>query len=116
MTDTPHTDTHCPYCALQCAQKLSGEGPESLAAEGRDFPTNLGGMCQKGWTSTELLRVPDRITMPQRRVSTSSTSGGPGFEPVSWEEALDDIAARAGEGGDRDELARRQAAVSPEDP
>ncbi|MFL6090392.1 MAG: molybdopterin oxidoreductase family protein [Aeromicrobium sp.] len=87
------TDTHCPYCALQCAQKLSGEGPESLAAEPRDFPTNLGGMCQKGWTSADLLRVADRITTPQRRV-------GNGFESVSWEEALDDIASRVRAIGD----------------
>jgi assimilatory nitrate reductase catalytic subunit len=92
------TDTHCPYCALQCAQKLSGAGPEPLAAESmvvapRDFPTNLGGMCQKGWTSAELLRVPDRLTTPQRRVAG-------GFEPVSWEEALDDIAARVRAIGD----------------
>ena len=87
------TDTHCPYCALQCAQKLSGEGHESLTAEPRDFPTNLGGMCQKGWTSADVLRVPDRVTVPQRRTPT-------GFEPVSWEEALDDIAARVREIGD----------------
>jgi len=87
------TDTHCPYCALQCAQKLSGEGPASLAAEPRDFPTNLGGMCQKGWTSAELLRVPDRVTHPLRRAAS-------GFEEVSWEEALDDIAARVRTIGD----------------
>lgn len=78
------TDTHCPYCALQCAQRLGGD---PLTAEPRDFPTNNGGMCQKGWTSAELLRVPDRLTQPLRR------TGGV-FEPVGWEEALDDIAAR----------------------
>ena len=70
------TDTHCPYCALQCAQKLSGEGLESLAAEPRDFPTNLGGMCQKGWTSAELLRVPDRVTTPQRRTAAGAVRVG----------------------------------------
>lgn len=80
------TETHCPYCALQCAQRLHGE---PLAAEPRAFPTNNGGMCQKGWTSTELLRVPDRLTTPLRRT-------GSGFEPVGWDEALDDIAARVG--------------------
>ncbi|MFI5428147.1 hypothetical protein [Aeromicrobium sp. UC242_57] len=42
------TDTHCPYCALQCAQRLVGE---PLGAQPRQFPTNVGGMCQKGWTS-----------------------------------------------------------------
>lgn len=92
------TDTHCPYCALQCAQTLSGETHESLAAEPRDFPTNLGGMCQKGWTSTDLLRVTDRITVPQRRVGRAGESDR--FEPVSWEEALDDIADRVRAIGD----------------
>lgn len=81
------TATHCPYCALQCAQTLSGDGAESLVAQPRPFPTNNGGMCQKGWTSADVLRVPDRITTPLRRVGTA-------FEEVSWEEALDDIATR----------------------
>jgi assimilatory nitrate reductase catalytic subunit len=79
------TDTHCPYCALQCAQRLGGE---PLSAEPREFPTNVGGMCQKGWTSAELLRVPDRITAPLRRTADGR------FEEVSWDDALDDIAAR----------------------
>jgi len=78
------TDTHCPYCALQCAMKLGGE---PLAAEPRAFPTNKGGMCQKGWTSADMLRVSDRVMTPLRRVDE-------GFEEVSWDDALDDIAAR----------------------
>ncbi|WP_375002315.1 molybdopterin oxidoreductase family protein [Aeromicrobium sp. CTD01-1L150] len=78
------TDTHCPYCALQCAQRLDGH---PLVAEPRAFPTNDGGMCQKGWTSTELLRAPDRLTTPLRRTDS-------GFEPVSWPVALDAIADR----------------------
>lgn len=78
------TDTHCPYCALQCAQRLGGE---PLSAEPRQFPTNVGGMCQKGWTSAEVLRATDRITTPLRKVDG-------GFEEISWDEALDDIAAR----------------------
>ncbi len=83
------TETHCPYCALQCAQRLTGGGlgGEPLAAEPRQFPTNLGGMCRKGWTSTELLQTADRITAPLRRK-------GDEFVEVSWDEALDDIAAR----------------------
>jgi assimilatory nitrate reductase catalytic subunit len=85
------TDTHCPYCALQCAQVLGGE---PLAAEPRAFPTNVGGMCQKGWTSTELLRVADRITTPLRRVPSTGSGSEVRFEEVDWETALDDIAAR----------------------
>ena len=84
------TESHCPYCALQCAQKLGGE---PLAAEPRQFPTNVGGMCRKGWTSAELLQTPDRITAPLRRK-------GDDFVEVSWDEALDDIAARVRQIGD----------------
>lgn len=94
------TDTHCPYCALQCAQTLmvAGVGGEPAAAERlsvepRAFPTNVGGMCQKGWTSADVLRVPDRVTQPLRRVLPGSTGEGT-FEEVSWEDALDEIAVR----------------------
>lgn len=81
------TDTHCPYCALQCAQRLESPGAAGpVAAVPRDFPTNRGGLCQKGWTSTELLTTADRLTEPLRRTAD-------GFVPVSWDEALDEIAA-----------------------
>lgn len=85
--------THCPYCALQCAQTLTPTPgyriPVSVA--GRDFPTNRGGMCQKGWTSPEVLRAADRLTVPLIR----DERGGPTRE-ASWDEALDLIAARIG--------------------
>ena len=93
MTDTRDTETHCPYCALQCAQRLSGAESGGFAAEPREFPTNLGGMCQKGWTSPDLLRVPDRIVTPRKRTAE-------GFVDVTWEEALDDIASRVRAIGD----------------
>lgn len=65
---------------------------EPLAVQSRDFPTNKGGMCQKGWTSADVLRASDRVMSPLRKVGN-----GPGderWEEVSWDEALDDIAAR----------------------
>ncbi len=80
------TSTHCPYCALQCAMTVTPAGAGAAVAP-REFPTNRGGLCKKGWTSAELLRHGDRVTVPLRR-----TDGG--FEQVSWEDALDDIAAR----------------------
>ena len=43
---------------------------------GRDFPTNRGGLCQKGWTSAALLRTPDRITTPL--VRGRGRDAGPG--------------------------------------
>lgn len=80
------TATHCPYCALQCAMTVTPT-PHGARVEPRDFPTNRSGLCRKGWTSAELLRHDERITSPLRRI-------GDRFHPVSWTDALDDIAGR----------------------
>ena len=54
--------------------------------EGRDFPTNRGGLCQKGWTSAELLKHPERLTTPLVRTNKSGD-----LRPATWDEALDRI-------------------------
>ena len=79
-------DTHCPYCALQCAMRLSLVGGEVEVAP-RDFPTNRGGLCQKGWTSAEVLTAADRLTRPLVRREGE-------LRPASWDEALDLVADR----------------------
>ncbi len=56
--------------------------------EARDFPTNKGGLCQKGWTAAELLHHPDRLLTPLVRDSKSSQ-----LREASWDEALDRVAA-----------------------
>ncbi|GAB3871928.1 molybdopterin oxidoreductase family protein [Kibdelosporangium lantanae] len=71
-------ETHCPYCALQCAMALTGADVQP-----RDFPTNRGGLCQKGWTSGQLLTSPARLTSPLLH-----------GQPVSWDTALDFVADR----------------------
>ncbi len=85
----PATPTHCPYCALQCGMNLTRTADSSLTVAARpDFPTNKGGLCHKGWTAAELLTNPDRLTAPLMRDKKSSP-----LRPVSWEVALDRIAA-----------------------
>ncbi len=85
-------DTHCPYCALQCAQTLtptSGpDGANGVTVDGRAFPTNRGGLCQKGWTSAEVLAAPDRLTTPLVRDSAGD------LVPADWDEVLDLVADR----------------------
>jgi assimilatory nitrate reductase catalytic subunit len=86
MGDFAPVATHCPYCALQCGMTLlHQDGQWQVAA--RDFPTNKGGMCRKGWTSASLLTAPDRLTTPLARASRDAP-----LLPVSWETALDRIA------------------------
>ncbi|MFC7847894.1 molybdopterin oxidoreductase family protein [Arthrobacter sp. NPDC057388] len=101
---TKSADTHCPYCALQCAMTLKspaapaatgpapalqpGSGPvPAVEVSGRNFPTNRGGLCRKGWTSASLLQHPGRVTEPMFK--------GPDgvFRPISWDEALGRVTA-----------------------
>lgn len=78
-------DTHCPYCALQCAITLTATATGVDLAP-RDFPTNRGGLCRKGWTAAELLEAQDRLTQPLRRVEHD---GEPRFETITWDQALE---------------------------
>ncbi|GLX05122.1 molybdopterin oxidoreductase [Microbispora sp. NBRC 16548] len=71
--------THCPYCALQCGMYVA----KGEITPREDIPANAGGLCQKGWTAAELLTSPERLTAPLLHGS-----------PVSWDEALDYVAAR----------------------
>lgn len=94
---TKSADTHCPYCALQCAMTLKspaaltpakqpGSDPVTalpvLEVSGRDFPTNRGGLCRKGWTSASLLSHPGRVTEPLLKGSDGV------HRPIGWDEAL----------------------------
>ncbi|EWY36171.1 hypothetical protein N825_29390 [Skermanella stibiiresistens SB22] len=84
------TETHCPYCAFQCGMTLvreeTADGPR-LTVHSRDFPTNRGGLCRKGWTAADLLTSPERLTTPLMR----DRKDGP-LRPVLWDAALDRIA------------------------
>ena len=97
-TTLPSTaDTHCPYCALQCAMRLAPPAAQGesragdaapVAVSPRAFPTNGGGLCRKGWTAAELLARPGRVTRPLLRQPDGS------FAEASWAEALDFVAGR----------------------
>ena len=72
--------THCPYCAFQCGMVV-GDGGDSVEGDPH-FPVNNGQLCIKGWTSTTLLRHPDRLTEPLIRVNGE-------LVPTDWDTALD---------------------------
>src|SRR4051812_37122794 len=81
----PPIPTHCPYCALQCGMFVDA----GTVTPREDVPANAGGaLCQKGWTAGDLLRAPDRLTVPLMRTDRDAP-----LQPVSWAAALDRIAA-----------------------
>ncbi|MCY3618109.1 MAG: hypothetical protein OXG66_10580, partial [Acidimicrobiaceae bacterium] len=56
-------------------------------------PHNHGRTCAKGDAGFEGLTDPDRITTPLRRTNPDKGVGvDPGWVPISWDEALDEIA------------------------
>ncbi|SDC84902.1 molybdopterin oxidoreductase family protein [Nocardioides lianchengensis] len=95
------TDTHCPYCSLQCGMTLrvgsslasSGQAGSSrsrrLEVRERDFPVNEGALCRKGWTATGLRGHRERLTTPLLRDRATGE-----LRAASWDEALDVVATR----------------------
>ena len=73
---------------MQCGMNLQ-QNAQGWNVEARNFPTNRGGMCRKGWTSVALLEHPERLTTPLLR----REKGAP-LESASWEDALDFVASR----------------------
>lgn len=67
---------------------LVGSDVSAMQVAKRDFPTNQGGLCRKGWTAAELLRAPDRLLTPLIRRGERHS-----LEPASWDEAIDLIAS-----------------------
>jgi assimilatory nitrate reductase catalytic subunit len=80
------TETHCPYCALQCGMSLTVNGKATEVNPNPRFPVNKGSLCIKGWTATEALSHPERLKTPLARNRLGQ------LEPASWETALNRIA------------------------
>jgi assimilatory nitrate reductase catalytic subunit len=74
--------------------QISQQPGEPLEVAPSAFPTNRGTMCQKGWTSAELLRHPDRLTTPLMRDGRDCE-----LRPASWDEALDRVARELRDAG-----------------
>lgn len=83
-----HKATFCRICEPLCGMIATVEDGRLVALRpDKDHPLSSGFACQKGIAFTEVVNDPDRVTSPLRRTAA-------GFEPVSWDEALTDIAAR----------------------
>lgn len=67
---------------------MPGAASYSVEVSGRNFPTNKGGLCRKGWTSAELLKHPDRVREPLLKDDDGE------HRPISWDRALELIRDR----------------------
>jgi anaerobic selenocysteine-containing dehydrogenase len=83
----------CPHdCPDTCALLVTVEDGVATEVKGDpDHPTTAGVLCTKVSRYIDRTYHPDRVLTPLRRVGRK---GEGRFEPISWEQALDEIAAR----------------------
>ncbi|MGM9607790.1 MAG: molybdopterin-dependent oxidoreductase [Oscillospiraceae bacterium] len=82
----------CDICTpgLHCGMELTVEDGKITSVRGTpDFPVSGGKLCVKGLATAQYVYREDRIQQPMRRVGPR---GSEQFEPISWEEALDEVA------------------------
>jgi formate dehydrogenase major subunit len=91
------TRSTCPYCSVSCGVIIYTIGdrsknvtPQVVHVEGDpDHPINRGTLCPKGASLEQDILNERRLQKPQVR-----RPGGTEWEDISWEDALNEIAAK----------------------
>lgn len=82
--------TFCRICEAHCGMVATvQDGRVTKLRPDREHPLSKGYACPKGIAMLDVHNDPDRVTRPLKR-----RADGSGFDPVGWDEALDDIGAR----------------------
>lgn len=79
--------TTCPYCGVGCQLEVQVKDDRIVKITGADLEPNHGRLCVKGRFGWHYVHHPERLTTPLLRKNGELT-------PVSWEEALDFVAAK----------------------
>lgn len=80
--------TFCRYCLATCGLEVTVDGNRvTKIAPDKQNPHTWQDFCAKGRTANQLVEHPRRILQPMRRVGDS-------YVEATWDEAIDDIAAR----------------------
>ncbi|MEM9188302.1 MAG: molybdopterin-dependent oxidoreductase [Myxococcota bacterium] len=78
----------CNLCEAMCGLTIEATAERVISIRGDDDdPLSRGYLCPKGAALKDLQEDPDRLSHPLRKTRT-------GFEPVAWDEALDETAQR----------------------
>jgi anaerobic selenocysteine-containing dehydrogenase len=91
--DTRRVATFCPMCVSTCgATATVVDGRFAALEPDPSHPTGRA-LCVKGKAAPEIAAHPDRLLHPLRR-TTPKGAADPGWERITWDEALDTVAAR----------------------
>lgn len=86
----------CHQCPARCGIDVYTTGGKVHAIYGNpDHPIANGKLCPKGHLGTYILYDPDRFKGPMKRTNPNKgRDQDPKFVPISWDEALNTVAAR----------------------
>src|SRR4029453_1144831 len=84
---------YCALCTAHCATVATVENGRVTRLDPDDDHPNGGVICIKGKAAPELVYNTDRLNYPLKRTQPKGDPN-PGWQRVSWDEALDDIARR----------------------
>lgn len=92
-------DTVCSYCGTGCNITLHVKNNEVVRVSSKEDTWNEGWLCVKGRFGYQFIGSPDRLKKPLIRVApkdapTSGAQRSTLFKEVSWNEALDYVAAK----------------------
>lgn len=93
---TTITKSICHQCPARCGIDVYTTNGRVHAIYGtKNNPIANGKLCPKGHLGTYILYDPDRFQGPMKRTNPEKGRDvDPGFVPISWDEALDTVAAR----------------------
>ena len=82
----------CRFCGTGCGLQVGTLNGRVVATKGDpEAPVNRGLNCIKGYFNAKILYGKDRLTQPLMRKKNGKFDKNGRFEPVSWEEALDEM-------------------------
>ncbi len=90
------TKNVCNQCPARCGVDVyTTDGRVHAMYGSRESPISNGKLCPKGYLGAYLLYDPDRFKGPMKRTNPKKGRGeDPKFVPISWDEALNTVAAR----------------------
>jgi len=96
--------TFCSVCSANCGMKAYVKNGRLVHVDGNPYdfvagnpynPEEGGRLCVKGYNAIKTLYDPDRLKYPLRRTNPNKgIDEDPGFERISWEEAIEESASR----------------------
>ena len=88
--------TSCLNCAARCAIKVKVANGKAIQIVGNRLSrVSEGAICPRGHIGLQVLYDPERIHLPLKRTQPEKRNGiDPGWKPISWDQALEEISNR----------------------